>query len=683
MDDFRTKFIEEASELIEKMEDALLDLEKSPDDENLIQLVFRVMHTLKGNSSMFGFEQIEKFTHNLETIYDLVRNQQLALSEEIINTTLACVDHLKNMLDESNYEDSDFMTTHNGLMAKILYIANPSEHPMGTDGASPSPTAPQSTPAQPEELATYYILFEPHETIFNNGTNPLYLLDELSELGQIKAFAHLNRMPAFEQLDTDLCYTYWEIFLSTDKDLDAINEVFIFVESDCKLDIQKISDVNILNNNKFIGELEELVRTKSDIGLASAQQLAMRSTSQVKHAKAEVVKKERINTREKNVSSIRVSSEKLDSLMNLVSELVITQARLSLFDNQHDVHGLTPIVESVQKLSRQLRDLAFGIVLIPIENLITRFQRLVRDLSVELKKEVDFIADGTDTELDKTIIDNLADPLMHILRNSLDHGIEEAEVRIAHGKPVKGTIKFKAYYSGASVIIQISDDGAGMNPEAIREKAIQKGIIAPERKLSKKEILDLIFLPGFSTASKVTDISGRGVGMDVVRKKIAAIRGEVDVDSELGRGTTITIKLPLTLSIIDGLLVSINKTSYVIPLAAIKKIYAVDKKLKYGSFNNLKTLDDEQIPFFSLRKEFNLTPSDEQMEQIVVVNFEDSNVGLVVDHVEGEYQAVLKPLGRHYKSHDIFSGATILGNGTVALVMDTNKIIKMFAHLTH
>lgn len=682
MDDFRTKFIEEATELIEKMEDALLKLEQAPDDENLIQLVFRVMHTLKGNSSMFGFEQIEKFTHNLENIYDMVRNQQLELSEEIINTTLACVDHLKNMLDESNYEDSDFMTTHNGLMAKILYIANPDANSMSNAG-SPQPNAAGQNPTSSDEQATFYILFDPNDSIFANGTNPLYLLDELAELGQIKAYAHFNRLPEFEAYNTDLCYTYWEIFLSTDKEIDEINEVFIFVESDCKLDIQKISDVNILHNSKFIEEIEHIISTKNDVGIANALQLASRSTSQVKHAKAEVVKKERINTRDKNASSIRVSSDKLDSLMNLVSELVITQARLSLFDSQHDIHGLTPIVESVQKLSRQLRDLAFGIVLIPIENLITRFQRLVRDLSMELHKDVEFIAEGTDTELDKTIIDNLADPLMHILRNSLDHGIEDTNQRIARGKPAKGTVKFKAYYSGASVIIQISDDGKGMDPDAIREKAIQKGIIAPERKLTKKEIFDLIFLPGFSTATKVTDISGRGVGMDVVRKKIANIQGEVDVDSELGKGTTISIKLPLTLSIIDGLLVNINKTSYVIPLAAIKKIYAIDKDLIYKSFNNLITLDGEQIPFFSLRKEFDLPPSEEQLEQIVMVNFEDNYVGLVVDYVEGEYQAVLKPLGRHYKNNDIFSGATILGNGTVALVMDTNKIIKMFAHINH
>ena len=283
--------------------------------------------------------------------------------------------------------------------------------------------------------------------------------------------------------------------------------------------------------------------------------------------------------------------------MNLVSDLVTTQARLSLFAEQTNVPGLAPIVENVHKLTRQLRDIAFSIVLIPIENLFGRFQRLVRDLSSELHKEVDFIVEGADTELDKTIIENLSDPLMHIIRNSMDHGIEDARVRVANGKPAKGKIHLKAFYSGASVIIQVSDDGAGIDPEIIHAKAISKGLVPSDKKMSKKEILDLIFLPGFSTAKKVTDVSGRGVGMDVVKKKISDIRGEVEVESEVGRGTTITIKLPLTLSIIDGLLVSIDSSPFVIPLSSIDKIYAVDKESIYSSFNNLVTLDGTQIPF--------------------------------------------------------------------------------------
>ncbi|MCB8963935.1 MAG: chemotaxis protein CheA [Bacteroidales bacterium] len=675
MDSFKKKFIEEASELIDKLEVTLLELEKNPDDPTQIQQVFRVMHTLKGNSSMFGFDLIDKFTHNLETVYDLIRNNQLPLTPQVLNVTLASIDHLKAMLDEGNYDDPDFLTTHNGLIAKIDQLINPDK-----------PNEEKKSEVKDEHdpdavIHTYYIMFEPRQDIFRNGTNPLYLLDELAGLGQSKVFAHFNRVPLLDSINPDYCYVYWEAIIATEQAVNAINDVFLFVESESTLEIQKIADLNLLSDTKFVEEVTQLSNVQKDIGYVAVQKLAGQAAARLNKQKSEVVKRERIGFRDKSTASIRVSSDKLDSLMNLVSELVTTQARLSLFAEENNVPGLGPIVENVQKLSRQLRDIAFSIVLIPIENLFGRFQRLVRDLSLELKKDVEFLTEGADTELDKTIIENLSDPLMHILRNSLDHGIEEAGIRVASGKPTKGKIALIAFYSGASVIIQISDDGAGIDPEVIREKAIQKGIITPERKMSKKEILDLVFLPGFSTAKKVTDVSGRGVGMDVVKKKIAEIRGEVDIDSEVGMGTTITIKLPLTLSIIDGLLVSINKTAYVIPLAAIDKIYAIEKAKIYSAFNNLVTLDGKQISFFSLRKEFNLSPSDEELEQVVVVNYEDNCVGLVVDFVIGEYQAVLKPLGKHYKNHDVFSGATILGDGTVALVMDSNKIIKEFAKI--
>ncbi|MEW5846199.1 MAG: chemotaxis protein CheA [Bacteroidota bacterium] len=672
MDSFRKKFIEEAAELIDKLEVSLLELEKKPNDEALIQQVFRIMHTLKGNSAMFGFDLIDSFTHNLETIYDMIRNGQLEVSKDILNITFSSVDHLKTMLDEQNYDDPDFKTVHSGLMEKINKIINP-------DIVTKESDRTEKVEDKSGSLSTYYILFEPNEKIFSNGTNPLYLLDELCSLGDYKVFAHFNRLLGIKEINPNLCYTYWEVLLVTDKDVNAIHDVFIFVETDSKLEIQKLAEENLLADKEFVDEVSHLAEIQKDVGLVTIQRLAAKSTARINKVKAKEFTKERIATKDKTAASIRVSSDKLDLLMNLVSELVTTQARLSLFAEQNNVPGLAPIVENVHKLTRQLRDIAFSIVLIPIENLFGRFQRLVRDLSAELHKEVDFIIEGADTELDKTIIENLSDPLMHIIRNSMDHGIEESRIRIANGKPPKGKIHLKAFYSGASVIIQVSDDGAGIDPEIIHAKAIAKGLVPPDKKMSKKEILDLIFLPGFSTAKKVTDVSGRGVGMDVVKKKISDIRGEVEVESEVGRGTTITIKLPLTLSIIDGLLVSIDSSPFVIPLSSIDKIYAVDKESIYNTFNNLVTLDGAQVPFFSLRKEFNLQPSDEDLEQVVVVNFEDNRVGLVVDHVIGEYQAVLKPLGKHYKSHDIFSGATILGDGTVALVMDTNKIIKMFA----
>lgn len=672
MDSFRKKFIEEAEELIDNLEVSVLELEQRPNDEALIQQVFRVMHTLKGNSAMFGFDLIDSFTHNLETIYDMIRSGQLKVSKDILNITFSSVDHLKAMLDEQNYEDPDFKTVHNGLMGKINSIINPGNAETATETAG-------TTKEKSEPLSTYYILFEPNEDIFKNGTNPLYLLDELCSLGEHKVFAHFNRLPGIKEIIPNLCYTYWEVLLATDQDVNAIHDVFIFVETDSKLEIQKLAEENLLADKLFVEEVSQLAEVQKDVGLVTMQRLATKAAARINKEKAKQFTKERMATKDKSAVSIRVSSDKLDHLMNLVSELVTTQARLSLFAEQTNVPGLAPIVENVHKLTRQLRDIAFSIVLIPIENLFGRFQRLVRDLSTELHKEVDFIVEGADTELDKTIIENLSDPLMHIIRNSMDHGIEDVRVRIANGKPPRGKIHLKAFYSGASVIIQVNDDGAGIDPEIILAKAISKGLVPSDKKMSKREILDLIFLPGFSTAKKVTDVSGRGVGMDVVKKKISDIRGEVEVESEVGRGTTITIKLPLTLSIIDGLLVSIDSSPFVIPLSSIDKIYAVDKESIYSSFNNLVTLDGTQIPFFSLRKEFNLQPSNEELEQVVVVNFEDNRVGLVVDYVIGEYQAVLKPLGKHYKSHDIFSGATILGDGTVALVMDTNKIIKMFA----
>lgn len=672
MDNFKKKFIEEAAELIDKLEVALLELEKKPNDEALIQQVFRVMHTLKGNSAMFGFELIDSFTHNLESIYDKIRNGQLEVSKDILNITFSSVDHLKAMLDEQNYDDPDFKTIHSGLMGKINKIINP-------DIVEKESNNTEKAQDMSGSFSTFYILFEPNEKIFSNGTNPLYLLDELCSLGEHKVYAHFNRLPGIKDINPNLCYTYWEVLLVTDKDVNAIHDVFIFVETDSKLEIQKLAEENLLADKEFVDEVSHLADIQKDVGLVTIQRLAAKSVARINKAKAREFTKERIATKDKTAASIRVSSDKLDHLMNLVSELVTTQARLSLFAEQNNVPGLAPIVENVHKLTRQLRDIAFSIVLIPIENLFGRFQRLIRDLSAELHKEVDFIIEGADTELDKTIIENLSDPLMHIIRNSMDHGIEESRIRIANGKPAKGKIHLKAFYSGANVIIQVSDDGAGIDPEIIHAKAISKGLVPSDKRMSKKEILDLIFLPGFSTAKKVTDVSGRGVGMDVVKKKISDIRGEVEVESEVGLGTTITIKLPLTLSIIDGLLVSIDSSPFVIPLSSIDKIYAVDKESIYNTFNNLVTLDGTQIPFFSLRKEFNLQPSNEELEQVVVVNFEDNRVGLVVDYVIGEYQAVLKPLGKHYKSHDIFSGATILGDGTVALVMDTNKIIKMFA----
>lgn len=684
MDNFRKKFIEEATEHIGELEKALLEMERDPENKEIVEKVFRIMHSLKGGGAMFGFDKISEFTHNLESVYDLVRSGQMYISKDLLDATLASVDHLTNLLDDDKINLQSTIDTHEELTKKIENIITVSQT-FTSDSAkkikeASSGSAAQDKSSKGEKTATYYILFQPDENIFDNGTNPLYLLDEINELGTCIAIPHLNKVPSYEEIVPAKCYTYWEIFLATQHNVNSITDVFIFVEDECILDIHKLSDYNLLTDKLFLDRLDELRKENKDIGINDLQAFVSKisSTQKIKEKKAE----ERTITasKENTISSIRVSSEKLDSLMNLVSELVTTQARLSLYAEQAVNTELIAIAENVQKLSRQLRDIAFSIVLIPIENLLTRFQRLVRDLSKELRKEVVFVAEGTDTELDKTIIENLTDPLLHILRNSLDHGIENPTTRMKLGKPRQGTILLKAFYSGANVHIQISDDGAGIDPEKIRLKAISKGLISSDYVPTIKELMDILFLPGFSTASNITDVSGRGVGLDVVRRKIADIRGEVEIESKIGLGTTITIKLPLTLSIIDGLLVKIKDVFYVLPLTSVDKIYAVDHNKLKNNFNNLIVLDGQQIPFFYLRDEFSLEENDIPSEQIVVVRYEDRRIGLVVDYVIGEYQAVLKPLGKYYKNQEIISGATILGDGTIALVIDTNKAIKYFAN---
>ncbi len=690
LDNFKKKFIEEAVDLIDDLEKTVLELEDNTHDIDIVQRIFRIMHTLKGNSSMFGFEQIDRFTHHMETIYDQVRSGERAVTQATLDATLRSVDHLKNLLDEAGQESEQLMQEQETLMKQMdAIIEGRAVDAESVSVAEEAPKVSTTAPASPSQSAaggskkeyeTFFIRYAPVTDIFNNGTNPLYQVDELQALGVSKIKVHFDKIPSLAEIEPSFCYTSWEIILATDKGQNAIDDVFIFVENDSDLEIQRLDSGNLLDNPAFVTALDELWSKQKTPNIEAIRKLipAQQVLQQTEIAnKTEVVARQNA-AKNVAISSIRVASEKLDELMNLVSELVTTQARLTLFAEENDLPGLTVISENVQKLSRQLRDIAFSIVLIPIENLITRFHRLVRDLSQGLHKDVRFITEGSDTELDKTIIEGLADPLMHILRNSLDHGIEDADTRERNGKPRQGTVRLKAFYSGTNVMIQVSDDGAGIDPVAVHNKAVERGIIAADRKLSRRETLDLVFMPGFSTAKTVTDVSGRGVGMDVVKRKISELRGEVELDSERGVGTTITIKLPLTLSIIDGLLVKVDETSYVIPLSVVDKIYAVEHDKVTNQFNDVVVLDGKQIPFFNLRKEFNLADSKLSMSQVIVVHFEERKVGFVVDTVVGEYQAVLKPLGRHYKNQDMISGATILGDGTVALVMDTNRIIKHF-----
>ncbi len=687
MDNMKAVYLEEASELLDKLEGALLQLDETPEEKSIIEEVFRIMHTLKGNSSMFGFINIAEFIHNLETVYDLIRTDKQQVSKELIDVTLASMDHIKEIIKDHELTNEANKDRHKQLTTQILAFA-------GEAHLTTTTVVKKEVPAKTKQdgKKTYYIHFKPGKSIVSDGNNPLYLIDELYSLGDCIALPYTDKVSNIAHLNPADCVTGWSIFLSSSSPINEIKEVFVFVEANSAISVDKISDTNLLAEKKI---KEAITTTKLINNPFDVSVLNLKNEATVEETVAEEKPKNKslankikevaknmaeTDTKEKITSSIRVSSDKLDELMNLVSELITTQAALSLYTDKKVDPELEMITENVEKLSRQLRDTAFGMTLVPIKNMFGRFQRMIRDISKELDKDVAFITEGGDTELDKTIIESLTDPLMHILRNSLDHGIESREQRVSLGKPEKGTIVLKAYYSGTNVNIEIKDDGKGINSEVIKSKAIEKGVIEEDAVLSKKEIFNLIFHAGFSTAEVVTDVSGRGVGMDVVRRNINTLRGEIDIESTVNKGTTLTISLPLTLSIIDGLLVELGNGSYVIPLAAIDKCYTYHNAKDVNNFTKILELGNNQIPYINLRETFGIASkkNTDTPKQIVVVNNGKSQVALICDHIVGEYQAVIKPLGVYFKEQDYISGSTILGDGAIALVFDTNRLIKKY-----
>jgi two-component system chemotaxis sensor kinase CheA len=699
MDSLISGFLEEAHELIGDLEDSLLKLEEQPNDKEAINRVFRVMHTLKGSGGMFGFTLVSDFTHHLENIYYKIRNNEIQLTTEILTLTLKSVDLIKALLKSPEISSLETKNTYKLLVEEIKNASNGTQKTQKSESPQKTKIRTDISPGEGEN--TFYIHFQPDANILLDGTNPLYLIDELISLGQAIVVANTSEIPTVNTLSPDHCYVSWEILLATNAHIQDISDVFIFVEGESKIEIQLISPCNVLEYPEFINtvdafrkqkhlfELDKLIALGETVEKQTPpkQEEAPKATGEYNNQKPksviqepsiqkEPIQIEEVQENKPNVfSTIRVSSIKVETLMNLVSEMVTSQARLNLLSDQIKSPELADAIEHLEKLTRQLRDNAFEISLIPIESMVTRFKRLIRDLASELNKEVNFIAEGTETELDKTIIENLNDPLMHIFRNAIDHGIEDAETRKKNGKPAIGTIKLKSFYSGTNVIIQIIDDGKGINPDIIRQKAIEKGLISDEDILSQNAIFDLITQPGFSTASTITDISGRGVGMDVVKKNIQKIQGELIIESKPGRGTTFTLKLPLTLSIIDGLIVSVENTPYIIPILNIDKIRPITHSYLKETFNNTIVLDNEQLPFIYLRERFEIPSTAPAREQVVVVYFENKKMGIVIDKVEKQSQVVVKSIGKRFHHLDIISGASILGNGKVALVLDTNKII--------
>ncbi|ASB49029.1 chemotaxis protein CheA [Alkalitalea saponilacus] len=670
LDKFKAKFVEESMDNLQDLEESLFLLEKDLENKELIERIFRAMHSLKGGGAMFGFNHLSDFTHHLETIFDWVRNNKLAVTSDLITLTFSAIDHIKNLIKTGDLTDEQELKGHNQFILRLQSVLSDSASTLSVHSTVDS----QNINDEISESKTYLINFIPQEELLQNGTNPLYLLDDIHALGEAISIAYTHKVPSLELIDITANYCLWQILLNTSESLNEIKDVFIFVEDECELQIDLIADSNILQKPECIEIIKKARKGNSLLKIEDFQSLSQLKPSSQELESGEE-KKKITAIKEHKISSIRVASHKIDELVTLVSELVTIQAQLSLYSESNEDPVIVSLSENIQKLSRQLRENAFDISLIPLQSELMRFQRLVRDLSKDQGKDIDFVIEGGDLELDKNIIEHLTDPLLHILRNSIDHGIELPEERISSGKSPKGTILFKAFHSGANVIIEVSDDGKGMDLEYIRQKAISKEIVDQNAVLTDKEVLDLLFVSGFSTKDAVSDVSGRGVGMDVVRRKIANIRGEVSIDTEKGKGTTITIRLPLTLSIIDGLLVKVGANQYVIPISAIDKIHALDPSQLKKSFNNVVVLDKEQIPYIDLRKVFNAPEVEHDVIQMVMIKAEDRITGVIVDSVIGEYQTVVKPLGRYLKKQEILSGATIMGDGTLAMVVDTSRLL--------
>lgn len=672
IDKFRAKFVEESTDNVHDLEEALFLLEKDMDNKELIERIFRAMHSLKGGGAMFGFNHLSDFTHHLETLFDWVRNGRMKVSTDLISLTFSAIDQINFLLKTGDLTNPEDINNQKTFIQRIEAFLTDSETPAASEMQGSGSSASAN---QPNEEKTYLITFIPQEDLLLNGTNPLYLLDDIHALGTARTLAFTHKVPSLDLFEPSSNYSLWQIIVSTEQLVNEIKDVFIFVEDECELHIDLIAASSIVNQPEVDALVDKALKSNILLTLEEFKQEQWALTPQPLNVAGD--KKKQTAAKEHKISSIRVSSHKIDELVNLVSELVTIQAQLGLYAENHEDPAIISLSENIQKLSRQLRENAFDISLIPLQSELMRFQRLVRDLSKEQAKDIDFIIEGGDLELDKNIIENLTDPLLHILRNSIDHGIEKPDDRIKAGKAPKGTILFKAFHSGANIIIEISDDGRGIDPDFIRQKAIARGVIDADTQIDDKEVLDLIFVSGFSTRDVVSGVSGRGVGMDVVRRRIANIRGEVSVDSEKGKGTVISIKLPITLSIIDGLLVAVGDNKYVIPISAIDKIYALEPQEVKQSFNNVIVIDNQQKPYIDLRKIFQ-APEKENAEivRMIMIKAEERVTGVIVDDIIGEYQTVVKPLGRYLKKQEYISGASILGDGTIALVVDSSRLIQ-------
>ncbi len=701
MSQFLVTFYEESFEGLDIMETELLALDVGEADLETINTIFRAAHSIKGGSGTFGLNDVANFTHVMETLLDEMRDGKRDVTQNAVNILLESVDVLREMLASLQAEEdldeariAEVKLKLDNLLAGADTEQAPVTEEVGNTTENNNVENTDSSQLEEKNSIGWVIDFKPNTDMLQTGNDPVRMLRELNTLGEMVATPDISQLPDFLLMEPENSYFSWLITLKGNIKKSAIEEVFEWVEDECSLSITQLAPSDNIAISEDITDAEVISETITPEAEKITEKVVTPDTpptsvedekpTATKNSKPAATKSKRKASTES--SSIRVSIDKVDELINMVGELVITQSMLSQLGEEEDfgeeqIEKLKNGLMQLERNTREMQENVMRIRMLPISFVFQRFPRLVHDLSDKLDKKIELVLSGESTELDKTVMEKIGDPLVHLVRNSLDHGIEKPEDRIAAGKPETGEILLNAFHEGGNIIIEITDDGAGLNLEKILSKAISSGIVSENDKLSDEDIADLIFRPGFSTADVVSDVSGRGVGMDVVRRNIRALGGTVEVKTETGKGSVFTIRLPLTLAILDGQSIVIGEEVYIVPLVAIIESIQVDSSLVNGVTGQAEVyrLRDEYIPIVKLCDIFNVKPLHENIEDglLVVVEAEGKKVALLVDDLLGQQQVVIKSLETNFKSVEGISGATILGDGTVALILDVSGLISI------
>ena len=666
MDSLMQLFYDEANEMVEGMEQVLLALESGEPDPETVNALFRYAHSLKGNSAAMGFTHLSKFTHGLESAMEVLRKEQRTLTPELATLLLQAVDMIRTLLERTRTEGDVGDPTCDPLLQQINAVIN-GETPQPTAVPSASVQTASAEPSAGQSAPQYRITYQPAPTL-SAEHDPLQLLTELQEYGQVIECRFREQIPPLEQLKPDACYGGWDILYETAFEPAIVRALLELTAEGAEVRIEPLNTPS---------STEAVQSTATEAAAAPQPSVATPLPTETPAAAATAAAAVNAAASKGEAQSIRVSTEKIDALMNLVSEIVIAQSMLSSAQNANTDERTRAAITQMERHVRELHERVMAIRLLPVSYLFNRFPRMVRDTAAKLGKKVSLEIEGEETELDRTLLEALSDPLTHLIRNAIDHGIEPPDERRQNGKPETGTIKLSAYQSEGRIYIEVRDDGRGINTERVRQKAIQLGWITENDHPSEETLYDFLFQPGFSTAQQVSDLSGRGVGMDVVKRNVESLGGSISVQSKRGEGTRFLLRVPLTLAIMDGLGLTVADEHYIVPLTAVVEAFQYESLQHTALFDQYEMVNvrGEFIPLVRLRQFVGL-PETDQDGLIVVLEQEGEQIALLIDGIAGQQQVVLKSLEENFVRVHGFAGATILGDGRVALILDVSDLIR-------